>query len=397
MYTTAPDTTKMVYDGAHRQIQVTDPLGQSTSQTYDASDNVLTSTDENGNTTYSTYDAGGELVKTVEPFDPGTGRTLTTIYRYDALGNVSKLITPRAYDASPDKVTFTDFVTTYSYDALNRLVRTTLPSQGGANVAYLHNAYDANGNLLWTSLPTTQSNPANVAAGDKTVNQYWDTGDLYSTQAPAAPKIRYDYTAEGWQSVRIPETAIGSGIPDYGRMVLWSYFADGKLKEQVDEIGLRDTFSYDLNGNQISTTEALGQGAIGSAQPITVTATYDALNQLTKVLVPQTRRPATSGRRSSATTSTATRRRSCRTSCRTPPEPSSRQAAPRPTPTTTTTRRRARSTTSARRRPPPTTRRSPSPTRRSVSRRRRRSQSPTAPEAGSTSSRSARRTTRTGC
>jgi hypothetical protein len=137
-------------------------------------------------------------------------------------------------------------------------------------------------------LPTAQSNPVNVASGDKTVNQYWDTGSLYSTQAPASPKIRYDYTAEGWQSVRVPETAINSGVPDYGRMMLWSYFADGKLKERVDQIGLRDTFSYDRDGNQTSTTEALGQGAIGSAQPITVTATYDGFGQLIKVRTPKT-------------------------------------------------------------------------------------------------------------
>jgi RHS repeat-associated protein len=286
IHTTAPDTTKIAYDAAHRQIQVTDALGQTTSQTYDASDNVLATTDENGQTSTSTYGPRGEVTKEVEPFDSATGRTLTTIYDYDALGNLRRLISPRAYDASADKVTFTDFVTTYSYDALERRVRTTLPSQGGMNVTYFHEAYDANGNLIWTSLPTTQSTATNVAASDKTTNEYWDTDDLYSILAPAAPKIRYDYTAEGWQSARIPETAIGSGVPDYGRMVLWTYFADGKLKEQTDQAGLRDTFGYDPNGNQTSTTEALGLGS-GSAEPVTVTASYDGFDQLVKVRIPK--------------------------------------------------------------------------------------------------------------
>jgi RHS repeat-associated protein len=70
-------------------------------------------------------------------------------------------------------------------------------------------------------------------------------------------------------------------------MQLWSYFADGKLQSQTDQAGLRDTHAYDLNGNQTSLTEALGAGNPSSAVPVTVTASYDGFNQLSKVRIPK--------------------------------------------------------------------------------------------------------------
>jgi len=63
-------------------------------------------------------------------------------------------ISPRAYDASADKVTFTNYVTTYHYDELNRLTRTDLPVDTAYQTAYyVHQAYDAVGNATMSSLP----------------------------------------------------------------------------------------------------------------------------------------------------------------------------------------------------------------------------------------------------
>lgn len=287
--TTAPDTTVYTYDFAGRQVKETDALGQSTMTAYDENDQVIATRDENGNVTTHAYNARGEEVKSVEPFDtnPSAPRTITTVTEYDALGNVRREISPRGYDASPDKVTFTNYVTSYGYDALGRLVKTTLPTDASTPQAYVHQAYDANGNLLWVSLPTTQANPANVVAGDKTVNQYWDAGEIYSTSAPAAPTIRFEHTAEGWQSLRIPETAIGSGTLDFGRMMLWAYFADGNVREQRDAAGHRATYTYDADGNTTSITEALGAGNPSAAVPITVTATFNGFGELAKVRIPR--------------------------------------------------------------------------------------------------------------
>ena len=56
-----------------------------------------------------------------------------------------------------------------------------------------------------------------MTAGEKTESTYWDTGAIYSTQDPTSPKVRFDYTAEGWQSTRIPEINGAPGQLNYGR------------------------------------------------------------------------------------------------------------------------------------------------------------------------------------
>ena len=532
VYTTAPDTTTYAYDAAHRQTRAVDAVGDTTASVYDEDGNLVSSTDANGNITTYGYDARGEQTKVVAPFDPTTGHNATTINQYDALGNLSATISPRAYDASTDKQTFANYVTSYSYDALNRLIRTSLPtgptttydsavmaSSGGAplnywkfdgngndsmpaannltstggnytcqtpiltslgcyqatsnakastsasfgtykgqfslelwvepttqdetngvyiasnNVnngdsgwllkfwggtgagiffqqglgystetqvrtsttlsvgtwhqvvvtedatcksfhiyidgaeasyatykmygcaptptlpvsfgaatggsdtisydnaawytyqltaadvsahfqaeltsssapAYLHTAYDPDGNVVWTSQPTAQACATgnvlwtskdcatSIAASDialnqpsdMTQNQYWDSGAVYSTAAPNVAEVRYDYTATGWESARSSETANGSGVIDYSHQQLWTYFADGKLLSQTDQAGLRDTYTYDANGNETSVTEALGAGNSSTALPVTVTASYDGLDQLTKVRIPE--------------------------------------------------------------------------------------------------------------
>lgn len=108
------------------------------------------------------------------PFD--TGRSLTAKTEYDALGNVKREISPRAWDAAGGGPSFTDFVSSHSYDALGRLVKTTLPKAASETQDYVHSAYDGNG-------PPELGEPADdgrqrrraVTAAEKTVNEYWDS------------------------------------------------------------------------------------------------------------------------------------------------------------------------------------------------------------------------------
>jgi hypothetical protein len=76
----------------------------------------------------NSYDQLNRLVQTVEPFITGsTPRTLTTRTQYDAVGNRTASISARAFDAAGGSGSYTRFVTSYRYNALNRLVRTDLP------------------------------------------------------------------------------------------------------------------------------------------------------------------------------------------------------------------------------------------------------------------------------
>src|SRR5262249_10334793 len=122
--TTTANTTVYTYDNAHQRLSAKDPDGHLRSVVYDGDGNVVQSTDPSGNTTVNSYDQKDQLVKVVAPFVHG-GRTTTTEYVYDANGNKIRDISPRAYDASADKTTFTSYVTSYSYDADNELVMQT--------------------------------------------------------------------------------------------------------------------------------------------------------------------------------------------------------------------------------------------------------------------------------
>jgi RHS repeat-associated protein len=501
---TAPSyTAKYHYDDAHRKTSTVDPLGNTTSTVYDANGNAKSTTDANGNETDFTYDDANQKTKQVAPFDPlaSPARTLKTEWVYDAVGNQTKLISPRAYDASPDGgTTFSAYVTTYTYDALNRLTQTTygggayasevmgdgplayyrlgeasgttandetqntgnaltyrstftlaqtgaltgdpntavnftggdakgvkqptgqafslemwvkwsgtgsgtkqalflngkastegfalelnhsgtsnhiwyvpfgstaldtgytLPSgqwvhltltadhgsvvfyvggnktytgstgnpgsfvsgdvlsiasenasnpfngqidevsvydhiltaarvldhdqagQAQANT-YTYQSFDPNGNLASMSLPTLQSDPSKVPANEQTQTTYWDNGQIYDSSDGFNPKIRFDYTAEGWQNLRVPETALGSGVMDWTRSMQSDYYPDGKPADTTDLGGQRTITAYDQDGNQTSVS-ASGVSGVNAVAPQD-TGVYDGLDRLTTVKQPK--------------------------------------------------------------------------------------------------------------
>ncbi len=508
VYTTAPYTQKLEYDAAHRQTKQTDPLNRVTETTYDENGQTTLTTDPAGKSTQTVYDDRGLRSKLIEPFD--TGRTLTTISEYDALGNLKRLITPRAYDTAGGQAPYTDHVESYSYDALSRLVTTTLPTSptfstvignqtpyaywrlgeasgttmtdssgngrngtyvnsptlgvagpliadtntamktpasnyqataasialanqsfsislwmkrpsinstdyavgqgtqtsnnglrigfistnkfrfgfynndldttptytdldwhhwvltynatsnartiyrdglqvaadtaaadyagtgnlvlastawnaaadsmpngfldevavwtreltaseaaaqyatgttGATAAAYRHQAYDAIGNQLWTSLPTTAATPAGVTAQEKTTVAYWDPGWIASSRDPAIPTVRFDYTAEGWQAGRVAEQTAQPGTLDLLHAMYWEYLPDGLLRARVDEEAERALYFYDANGNRTQALEATGVLSPGQTA-LQVDSSYDSLDQPTKVRTPK---PGVSG------------------------------------------------------------------------------------------------------
>src|SRR5207245_7423143 len=101
-------------------------------------------------------------------------------------------------------------------DQDNRLARTDLPvdtTSSNPNFSthyYVHQHYDANGNVVWTSLPDTNTDPNLVPAVNRTTIQYYDTGSVYSIQDGNGPKTYFDYTATGQQSLKVPSDPAGN-------------------------------------------------------------------------------------------------------------------------------------------------------------------------------------------
>jgi RHS repeat-associated protein len=285
--TATPFTTVYGYDDAHRLTSVTAPQtndGQhhQTRFAYDQNGNRTQVTDANNNTNVATYDALNRVVQSCQPFingssqvcAPGNGHPAVTVLQYDANGNLTTQVSPRGYDAAPaPKSSFSDFVTSYHYDALNRLVRTDLPVQGTSPHYYVHQAYDSNGNVVSSSLPVTTSDPTQVADSSKTLLTYFDPGWIASSQDPGGPRVHFDYTGKGEQRLRTPES--GSGGPQ----IQWSYFPDGMLKEREDQNGQPVSYTYDAENHLTASHDASGLTGPQQTSIDTQTA-YDDMGRL---------------------------------------------------------------------------------------------------------------------
>ena len=278
---TTPYTTVYRYDDAHRPISVSDPLNHITTFGYDANGNRTRVTDAANNATVLRYDSLNRLTRTDEPYLVGTSpRSVVTVHEYDENGNRTRLISPRGYDASPDKATFSSYVTTFSYDALNRLTRTGLPTDSGHPTAYyLHRGYDVNGNLTVTTLPDTHPNLADVPAAARTTVEYFDSGWIAASNDPANPKVHFDYNPLGQQTLRTPETS--TGALDTGKQIRWSYLPDGQLRERTDQKGQTVSYTYNADNQLLTSHDASGL-TTPAETAVDVVNAYDDLDRLTR-------------------------------------------------------------------------------------------------------------------
>ena len=221
VYTPASYTTKYAYDDAHRLASTIDPLGNTSSVTHDANGNLASETDGEGDTERYGYDDRDELVQEERPFDPSRPtRKLVAIYERDGVGNVVREISPRAVD-SQGAGPYTNYVTTYVYDAVDQLTTIKHPVDAGTRQAWTHYGYDANGNVFSVSLPVDTDNAALVGSRQQTRTTYYDTGWIRTLDYPDSGVITFDYSAQGWQTSRSP-----AGRPEE----TWTYYDDGELR-----------------------------------------------------------------------------------------------------------------------------------------------------------------------
>jgi RHS repeat-associated protein len=235
-------------------------------------------------------DGLGRLASVIEPNGSSNTPSMQTTYTYDVLGDLTGVAqtgntakdTPRAPRS-------------FTYDSLARLLTATNPESGAMSYTY-----DPNSNMLSRTQPLV-----NAASGTETIRYCYDTlnrktaeytGAIVtnctsSSQITLANLISayiYDTTSLGTP----PNNAIGqltdeleytSSTKVWERSPYQFDKMDRLLKEQQCAFGSCTTtypftYSYDLAGNILSTTNGLSTGS-----PITVGYSYDAVARLATV------------------------------------------------------------------------------------------------------------------
>lgn len=232
------------FDALGRGTSLTSPDNAVVNTSY--SGNTVTVTDQAGKARKSVTDGAGRLKEVYE--DP-SGLNYVTNYSYDALDN---LITVNQGSQTR----------TFVYDSLKRLTSATNPE--GGTISY---QYDGNGNL-------TQKTDSRVPA--VTTTFVYDALNRVTNRSysDGTPGVAYSYDAAGVTNSKGRLTSVSSSVSSYSYT---SYDAMGRVlgsMQTTDGQAYPMSYSYDLAGNMISQTYPSGRVAASE---------YDAAGRLAGV------------------------------------------------------------------------------------------------------------------
>ena len=275
--------TTIVRDANGNPERVINPLLDERVRTFRTDGLVETDTDENGKVTTFTYDVKGNL----ETILDAEGHT--TRFVRDLAGNVTSLIEG---EGTPEQRT-----RTFTYDTMNRLKTAT---DGTTNPPTLF-AYDGQGNLTTTTLPTNEQeirtyDPMNRVASindplrGRTTFVYDLNGNLERTENALNDPTTFAYdAADQLQTITDALTGVQAFTYDVeGNVETFTdartkvtTFEYDKLNRQTDRIShggtFTTTFTYDKRDNLKTTTDPKGQ---------LITRVYDDNSRLTSITTP---------------------------------------------------------------------------------------------------------------
>ncbi len=285
-------TTAFAYDTLNRHVRTTTPLGYEETFSYDNFGNVASRTDANGNKIVYLYDALHRLIRK-ETVDN------TIIYSYDGYGNLLSLedddthviftynnlnrvvrtqtiaagaqpatILEYTYDENGNRATFTDSeggVTTYEYDAINRLLR----QQNSAGDVTTW-SYDA------------RSRPVERRQGNGAVTSSWDSvGQLIRKET--------SFNAQSVLDETITYDAVGNRVEilDADGAHRYTYDAANQLISVKRPLGTSDdeVYTYDAAGNRTNSHLSANYRYDANRRLLeddTFIYTYDPVGNLTK-------------------------------------------------------------------------------------------------------------------
>ncbi len=319
--------TTFGYDALNRLIAVTDTLTGATRTGYDALGRRTVVTDASGVATHFVYDAFGQLVETRNALNHATrfgydalgnravmtdAGGVVTRYGYDALSrlvavtesvtttagldaNRYNVVTRYGYDALGNRTIITDargYTTTFTYDALNRVIRESNPlshttryqydAPGNrvvmtdANTSVTRYAYDALNRLsiITYTAEVTPVRFAYDALGNRTAMTDTTGATTYVYDAlnrpltitsPITGVVGYRYDALGNRAQLV--------YPG-GNTITYTYDGLNRVMQVTDWSSGLTRYTYDRAGRPLTTTLPNG---------VTTTYRYDAAGRLTNL------------------------------------------------------------------------------------------------------------------
>lgn len=222
-------TTSFRYDKRDRLMETIDPTGNKESVLYDGNGNVRSITNRNGETIIFEYDALNRLVKKSLPGNQ------VTAFAYDEVGNLISVEDP-------------DSRLTLSYDAENRLLSASTagsPTQPPVTIEY---RYDRNGNRRMMTDSLTA----------RTLSYKYDALD----QVTGIARVRFAYDARGLlkRTERINDVTTTRGYDAVNQLAKLRHRRDEKLLSRFlygyDPVGNRTTLDTTRKDSAVTGTVA---------------------------------------------------------------------------------------------------------------------------------------------
>ena len=231
-------TETVVYDDAGRIHQTLDALDQATTYGYLPTGQIETITDPLGHTTTSVYE---ETPKTgrLKQVKDATGRVIQT-YTYYPDGTVKTLTLPTVHTPTDPA----DYILTYHYDLLNRVIGITDNVGHSSGVSY-----DAYGNTL----------DHTDGLGRVTKYEYNELGLLWTVTQNYLENVTPDEETNVLTGYTYNKLGQLTALTDAnGHTTAYAYDPLGRLWTVTDARQQVTEYGYDANGNRTSVLDANG-------------------------------------------------------------------------------------------------------------------------------------------
>lgn len=246
------------YDGADQPLTLTGPDGGVTSWAYDDHGRVSTKTSpapaghSNGPVTSNTYDQSGRLVAQSVP-DPGTGDPITTSWQFDPVGRITRTTDPKGHASSVE----------YSTSSSGRSITTTNQLGGTATQQFDH-----------ADQLTTTTNPYSKVS----THAYDLAGNRTASTTPTGRTTRYEYDQANQLVATVDPRGTTATADPAKYTTTHSFDHVARTLTTTSPLGKATINTFDPNGRLASVTDGRGN---------TTDYTYDGANNLTSVIAPE--------------------------------------------------------------------------------------------------------------